>query len=185
MNKKDELLINAAKIIYEEGIQKLTIDYLAKRSNITKAGVLYHFENKSNLLLRMNEKAIKKFEDILKQYLSKLTGKAVFTRAYAYATLQFFKNPETALLPAVFISSLEDEKSFDLWKKTSKNWEEKFKNDSGNPDKNLKLKLICDGIWFSILYDSDESLNQQIESLVLNYCESIAKEDDEWESFTC
>jgi len=46
MNKKEELLINAAQIIYEEGIQKLTIDYLAKITNITKGGVLYHFEVK-------------------------------------------------------------------------------------------------------------------------------------------
>lgn len=175
VNKKEELLVNAAKIIYEQGIQKLTIDYLAKRSNITKAGVLYHFENKANLLLEMNEMAIQRFENILERYLSKLTGTAIFTRAYAYATLEFFRKPETALLPAVFISSLEDENSFKLWKKTSAHWEQKFKKDSGNPNENLKLQLICDGIWFSILYGSNESLNKQIESLVLSYCDSLAK----------
>lgn len=40
MTKKEELLTNAAKIIYEKGIQKLTIDYLAKVSNLTKDGVV-------------------------------------------------------------------------------------------------------------------------------------------------
>lgn len=177
MNKKDELLTNAAKIIYEEGIQKLTMDYLAKRSNITKGGVLYHFENKGNLLLQMNEMAIKKFEDMLNHYISKLSGSALFTRAYAYATLDFLKNPETALLPAVFISSLEDDVSFNLWKKTSDNWEEKFQKDGGNSAENLKLRLMCDGIWFSILYGSNDSINEQIEILVLNHCHLLEKEN--------
>lgn len=175
MNKKEELLTKAAKIIYEEGIQKLTIDYLAQKSNITKGGVLYHFENKQNLLLQMNKMAIKKFEDILNHYISNLSGPALFTRAYAYATLDFFNKPETALLPAVFISSLEDEKSFELWAKTSKDWAKKFKSDGGDPNENLKLQLICDGIWFSMLYATDDLLDEQIETLVLNYCESLAK----------
>src|SRR5690625_1077765 len=62
MSKKEQLLLNAAKIIFEEGIQKLTIDYLAERSNITKAGVFYHFDDKASLLLQMNEMAITHFE---------------------------------------------------------------------------------------------------------------------------
>ena len=47
LSKKEELLTNAAKIINEEGIQKLTMQYLAEKSGITKGGVLYHFEIKS------------------------------------------------------------------------------------------------------------------------------------------
>lgn len=173
MNKKEELLINAAKVIYDEGIQKLTIDYLAKISNITKGGVLYHFKNKGNLLLQMNEMAINKFEETINHYISQLSGASLFTRAYALATLHFFKNPETTLLPAVFISSLEDENSFELWKKTSDKWSREFQHDDGDQNENLKLKLICDGIWFAILYGSDDSLNEQTELLVLEYCHSL------------
>lgn len=177
LNKKEELLTNAAKIIYEEGIQKLTMDYLAKKSNITKGGVLYHFESKGNLLLQMNEMAIKKFENAWSHYRSQLSGDSLFTRAYAFATLDFLKNPETALLPAVFISSLEDEKIYKLWQETSNQWEQGFQNDSGDEKSKLKLRLICDGIWFSILYTSDNSLNKQMESLVLEYCQSSKKEN--------
>lgn len=173
MSKKEELLHNAAKIIYEEGIQKLTIDYLAKRSNLTKGDVLYHFKNKENLLLQMNKMAIQKFEDLLHQYMANLSGDFIFTRAYAYATLHFLKYPETALLPAVFISSLEDKQSFDLWKKVSNRWEQSFQGDRGDPEANLKLRMICDGIWFSLLYTSDDSLDQQIEEMVLNYCKDL------------
>src|SRR5699024_8271819 len=119
LNKNEELLTNAAKIIYEEGIQKLTIDYLVKKSNVTTARVHYHVASNRNLLLQMNEIAIKQFENAWSHYRSQLSGDSLFTRAYAFATLDFLKNPETALLPAVFISSLEDEKSYKLWQETS------------------------------------------------------------------
>lgn len=176
MDKKEELLTNAAKIIYEEGIQKLTMDYLAKTSNITKGGVLYHFESKGKLLLQMNEMIIEKFENSLQYYMSQLTGPSLNTRAYAYATLDYLKNPDTALLPAVFISSLEDEESYKLWNKTSEKWEQIFQNDTGDRNKNLELQLICDGIWFSLMYSSNTSLNKQIETIVLDFCNSLEKE---------
>jgi len=176
MSKREELLTNAAKIIYEEGIQKLTMDYLAQRTNITKGGVLYHFESKGNLLLQMNKMVIKKFEQTLKKYVEKLSGRAVFTRAYAYATLDFLNNPEEALLPAVYISSLEDKASYELWENTSANWETKFREDSGDPNENVKLQLMCDGIWMSILYGADDSLNKQMATVVKDFCEALEKE---------
>src|SRR5690625_6965970 len=128
LNKKEQLHTNAAKIIYEEGIQKLTMDYLAKKSNITKGGVLYHFESKGNLLLQMNEMATKKFENAWSHYRSQLSGDSLFTRAYAFATLDFLTNPETALLPAVFISSSKDKKSYKLLQETSHKREQALQN---------------------------------------------------------
>lgn len=166
------LLTNAAAIIFEEGIQKLTIDYLAKKSDLTKGGVLYHFNNKSNLLLKMNKMAIAKYEDRLAIYLKKLSGTAKFTRAYALATLDFLNNSEAALLPAVFISSLEDDKSKQVWIETSKKWNEEIRKDSGNEQVKLNLQLICDGIWFSILY-TDNALKDQITTLVKEQCKML------------
>ena len=82
MNKKQELLQHAATIIQEEGMQKLTMDYLAKKANITKGGVLYHFNNKDTLIQKMNEMAIADFEQSIEHHISKLSGNYVFTRAY-------------------------------------------------------------------------------------------------------
>lgn len=175
LNKRLELLENAAKIICEEGIQKLTMDYLAKKSGITKGGVLYHFESKGNLLLEMNKMAIKKFEEKINYYKVNLTGNATFTRAYALATIHFLNNPETALLPAVFISALEDDSSFSLWSSTSDKWEASFDNDFGNAEKNLTLRLMCDGIWFSILHGAELSLHNQMENLIRKHCKIVEK----------
>lgn len=175
LNKKEELLMNAAKIIHEEGIQKLTMAYLASQSGITKGGVLYHFDNKANLLQQMSNMALQNFENRWHDYAKTLEGDGIFTRAYAYATLDFFRDPETALLPAVFITSLEDQASLSAWKKTSAHWETQFQQDTGDADANLSLRLICDGIWFMILYGSSSALNEQIEVLVLEHCKQIEK----------
>ncbi|HLQ74169.1 MAG TPA: hypothetical protein VK125_08055 [Bacillota bacterium] len=115
---------------------------------------------------------------MLNHYINTFTGSSVFTRAYAYAILDFFKGPDTALLPAVFISSLEDDRSFKLWEETSERWDEKFANDSGNREENLKLQLICDGLWFYILFDPSNSLDKQTERLILNMCEKLGKENE-------
>lgn len=175
MSKKIELLENAAQIIYEEGLQKLTMDYLANKSDITKGGVLYHFKSKGNLLLEMNRMAIEKFEEKMNDYEKKLSGKATFTRSYALATLHFLNSPEEALLPAVFITALEDKASHSLWKATSNRWEDSFYSDTGNEKTNLNLKLMCDGIWFSILHGVDKSLHNQMERLIIEYCELAKK----------
>ena len=111
MKKKDQLLINAARIVNEEGIQKLTMSYLAEASEITKGGILYHFENKAELLYKMNEKVINEFEDSIRGYKGNLTGPYQYTRAYALATMDYLTEIENILLPAVFISSHEDKRS--------------------------------------------------------------------------
>lgn len=176
MNKKEELLINAAMIIYEEGIQQLTIDYLAKRTSLSKGGVLYHFDSKDNLLLEMNKMAVEKFEQLLERYERSLSGVARYTRAYALSTLAFFKESHSIFLPAVFISSLEHEQSKQLWESTLASWEQEFREDDGDLTKKLQLRLICDGIWFHILYGKGTNIKKEIKELVLSLCNELEKE---------
>lgn len=179
MGKKQELLTAAAKIIQEDGIQKLTMDYLAKKVGITKGGVLYHFESKGILLQKMNEMAIEELERKIEHHRSILTGSCRFTRAYAMATLDYLQDTGNAQLTAVFISSHEDKVGFELWKKASQTWEDKFVLDQGNPDKVLMLRLICDGIWFSIMYDyaNVDEIKEQMKKIVLQNCHALNQEE--------
>ncbi len=176
MNKKEELLTNAAKIINEEGIQKFTMDYLAKKSGITKGGVLYHFESKEKLLLEMNKMVIEIYEENIAYYQSQLSGSYLFTRAYALSTLYFLNNTENILLPAVFISSHEDKQSQKLWQSVIDKWDRAFDQDQGDLDKILELRMICDGIWFSIMYNYENNLKSRMEQIVQQYCNAMEKE---------
>ncbi|MDG0842915.1 TetR/AcrR family transcriptional regulator [Staphylococcus equorum] len=178
INKKQELLSLAAKIIQEDGMHKLTMDYLAKKANITKGGVLYHFNNKETLIKKMNEMVIEEFETAIEYHISMLSGSYKFTRAYALATLDCLRESNNTQLTAVLISSREDKNSLKLWKDVTQTWQERFALDEGNPDEILKLRLISDGLWFSIMYEYlDMEQMQQMERIVFEICNSLNQEN--------
>lgn len=178
MNKKQELLQHAATIIQEEGMQKLTMDYLAKKANITKGGVLYHFNNKDTLIQKMNEMAIADFEQSIEHHISKLSGNYVFTRAYVLTTLDYLRQSSNAQLTAVLISSQEDKNSLRLWQKVVQQWSARFAQDQGDPDEILKLRLMSDGLWFTIMYEeADTAQMAHIERIIFNMLNSLAQEE--------
>lgn len=176
MTKKEEILRNVAKIIHEEGIQKLTMDYVAHKSDITKGGVLYHFKSKGQLILKMNEMVIKQYEKSIQHFQKQLTGAYQFTRAYAYATLDMLNNPDDVLLPAVFISSQENEKSKQLWMQVSKEWDEQFQKDEGNVYKMIELRMICDGVWFSMMYQYGGRWKKEMKEIIEHHCDVLERE---------
>ncbi|KRG10935.1 TetR family transcriptional regulator, partial [Staphylococcus sp. NAM3COL9] len=50
--------------------------------------------------------------------------------------------------------------------------------DEGNPDEILKLRLISDGLWFSIMYEYlDMEQMQQMERIVFEICNSLNQEN--------
>lgn len=176
MSKKEELLTNAAKIINEEGMQKLTMQYLAEKSEMTKGGVLYHFESKELLLLKMNEMVIEEFDEKMSSYKAKLSGPYQFIRAYALATIDILEDSENVLLPAVFISSQEAGKSKELWEVVSKKWVKLFIQDDGDQYNILELRMICDGILFSIMYGYAMQDKEKMKKVVLDYCKRLESE---------
>lgn len=176
MSKKMDLLLTAANIIQNEGIQKLTMDYLAQKSDMTKGGVLYHFKSKGNLLIKMNEMVIDEFEEKIKMYQADMAGSYQFTRAYAMATLYYLNEESQSLLPAVLVASHEDGESQRLWERFADHWNESFINDGGDQDKVLRLRLMADGVWFYLLYYKDEYYKKRIEKLLLMECQILSKE---------
>jgi len=175
MSKKIQLLLNTAQIIAEEGMQKLTMDHVAKKSNITKGGVLYHFDSKDTLLIKMNEYVIEEFNDVLDKHLAKLSGPYQYTRAYGLATIEYMKNNDT-LLPAVFISSLENKACAALWEDTLQEWEQPFEDDLGDPTLMLEFRMLCDGLWFSLMYHDINNVLDDKKQLLLNKIKQMEEE---------
>lgn len=175
MSKKIQILLNTAQIIAEEGIQKLTMDYVAKKSNITKGGVLYHFDSKDTLLIKMNEYVIKQFNDLLKKHLAKLSGSYQYTRAYGLATIEYMENND-ARLPAVFISSLENKACATLWERTLQEWEQPFEDDIGDPTLMLEFRILCDGLWFSLMYHDVNNVLDDKKHLLLDKIQQMKEE---------
>lgn len=56
--KKEQIFEAAARTILKEGLSQLTLQHVAEHAHMTKAGLLYHFSSKEELIQKMNEHAI-------------------------------------------------------------------------------------------------------------------------------
>ncbi|MCY7475132.1 TetR/AcrR family transcriptional regulator [Bacillus safensis] len=67
----------------KEGLSQLTLQQVAEHANMTKAGLLYHFSSKEELIQQMNEHAILCFRQQLETYYETYKHeKAPYVRAY-------------------------------------------------------------------------------------------------------
>jgi AcrR family transcriptional regulator len=61
-SKRDLLLDAAASIVSKQGVQQLTIDAVALAANVTKAGLIYHFKTRDELLAALVERMVKEYD---------------------------------------------------------------------------------------------------------------------------
>lgn len=61
-SKRDLLLDAAATLVSTHGVQHLTIDAVALAANVTKAGLIYHFKTRDELLAALVERMVKDFD---------------------------------------------------------------------------------------------------------------------------
>jgi AcrR family transcriptional regulator len=61
-SKRDQLLDAAAAVVSQHGVQQLTIDAVAMAANVTKAGLIYHFKTRDDLLAALVERMVNEFD---------------------------------------------------------------------------------------------------------------------------
>ena len=115
---------------------------------------------------------IKLFEQKIDEHIAALDGVARYTRAYAYATLDYVRAPETA---AVLMTSLEVEACVQLWQHASDKWDTFVEQDNGNKEKNIQLKFLCDGIWLSLMYNTESRLKKYMEQMITDMCNEVER----------
>lgn len=78
-SKRDQLLDAAAAIVSKHGVQQLTIDAVAMAANVTKAGLIYHFKTRDELLGALVERMAQEF-DLQTQPQESLTTRSALSR---------------------------------------------------------------------------------------------------------
>lgn len=61
-NARDKILDAAATIVAEQGVQQLTIEAAAGAAGVTKAGLIYHFKTRDDLLASLVERMARELE---------------------------------------------------------------------------------------------------------------------------
>ncbi|MBN2061764.1 MAG: TetR/AcrR family transcriptional regulator [Deltaproteobacteria bacterium] len=71
MKRKEQILQEIAKLMYEKGYEKTSMRDISRSSNISKPGLYYHFENKQEILFSIIDGFLDKNISELKKELTK------------------------------------------------------------------------------------------------------------------
>jgi AcrR family transcriptional regulator len=89
---RDRILDAAEAIVDEVGVANLTLEQVAKRADVSKGGILYHFPSKEALTEAMVARFTQRFDDAVgelarEEEAAQGASKGRMTRAYLRATL--------------------------------------------------------------------------------------------------
>lgn len=85
---REKILETARNIAVSEGVAQLTIDAVAKKSKISKGGVLYHFPSKRKLIIALMDEYVKHLDCELNEAYEKNKNKP---HALAHAFLDWYR----------------------------------------------------------------------------------------------
>lgn len=178
MSKKDEIFEAASKTITEKGLKHLTLNSVAKEANMTKAGLLYHFSSKEELIREMNQNAISSFRSLLQQYQAKLGPcRGAYVKSFMLATLDDFRMKNTIqLCTSVLATAAYDEGLLKPWREFYAEFKKRALKELSNPALAHLIRLACDGIWFSEMFQL-EPLDHEEKALLLNHVMKLIEED--------
>ncbi|MCY8522905.1 TetR/AcrR family transcriptional regulator [Bacillus atrophaeus] len=178
MSKKEEIFEAAAKTITEKGLKHLTLSRVAKEANMTKAGLLYHFSSKEELINEMNEYAISNFQNLLDHHQENLqSDKAVFVKSFVLATLDDLELQNTVQLCTSMLATMSfNEELLKPWRTFYTEFKKKADEEISDPATSHLIRLVCDGIWFSEMFQL-EPLQQKEKALLLKRLMNVIEED--------
>ncbi|WP_375001468.1 TetR/AcrR family transcriptional regulator [Aeromicrobium sp. CTD01-1L150] len=146
-SKRTGVLQAALTLAGEVGIRGLTIDAVASQAGVTKAGVLYHFPQRDDLIIAVLDHVADTWEQQVAETLGTDPEHAtVAERVIAFATTAATTPPASAEL-AVVIDAMRYAHSQRRWRDLVRRWT----HDPEQPlsaDQRIAL-LAADGLWLA------------------------------------
>jgi len=150
MKTQDKILDAASMLILEEGVSNVTLEKIAKRAEISKGGLLYHYRTKEALFQELNTAAIREFEEAITRYLSEQpNGRGAYARAYALATIEDIQKGGTHRSSALISIFSDHPEIMGIWKEGYARWQQQFDQDGLDWEEAATIRYVCDGLWFN------------------------------------
>ncbi len=169
---KQRLLQAAAQIVQEQGVSQLTLDAVAKKANVSKGGLLYHYPSKTALLEGMVARLIDSFEAAVAQQ----PGDDPTSRLEAYIRLTF--DPDYSQLSesmGILAAVANDPRLLEPLQKQYQVWQAAIESSGFNPVMATIISLAADGLWFTELFGVSP-LSEEMRSQVLATLLQLIKE---------
>lgn len=88
--KRKSMLDAAEKIVAEKGMEKMTMDQVAKEADVAKGTLYLYFKNKESLLAAINAKLNKEANECMKEKMDLYETGSEKVRAMGQAPVEFF-----------------------------------------------------------------------------------------------
>ena len=146
------ILEAAERVIVQSGVEKATIDEVAREAGVSKGGVLHHFPSKEAIIVGLVSTMISKFEaEVLERQAQDPDPKGSFTRAFLHKATEtdghcievFFA------LQAAFRNCPELQQ---LKRDHSLRWQARIEQDGIDPVCATVVRLATDGLWLAKNY---------------------------------
>lgn len=169
-SRRHELLASASYIVEHLGMEKLTLESVAKHAGVSKGGLLHHFPNKEAIVTAMIEEFGDTFFSELQQKSSESIDKAgKWSRAYIETT--FHDSKTTAALSTALLAVLFSKPELlAAYNKKNNILQEDILNDGIDPVNAAIIKLATDGLWFSEIFGVrilDQDIRNQVEERLM------------------
>ena len=144
------VILEAAKrVIVQSGVEKATIEQVAREAGVSKGGVLHHFPSKEAIVLGLVGKLIEEFEaDIAALQADDPTRAGSFTRAFLNAGTKKSDHCSEVFLPlqAAFRTSTALQ---ELLHDAHTRWQARIEDDGIDPVRATVVRLVTDGLWLA------------------------------------
>lgn len=151
-SKYKTILIAASTVVKNNGVEKLTLEAVAKEAGVSKGGLLHHFPNKEALITGMVEELTNDFfTNVQDRAMSEMVERGKWSRAITGAIDEDLKEGKeigTALTAALFTNP-------DILSKFQNQyatWQQNIENDGIHPVRSTIVRLAADGLWYSEMF---------------------------------
>lgn len=173
-SKRSQVLSAASFIVKKHGVEKLTLEAVAKEAGISKGGLLHHFPSKQALIQGMVEEYTDLFvTDVNERVANAASSQGKWSRAYVEATIKDITEGNgisTALTASLFTSpellaKLQAEYAI---------WQRNIENDGIDAVQGTIVRLALDGLWFSEIFGLGE-LDNDLRDKVIQSLKQMTK----------
>jgi AcrR family transcriptional regulator len=166
------LLQAAIAVIQTQGVERLTLDAVAKEAGVSKGGLLYHFASKEALVVGSIQYLLDDFEAAIAAELDRdnnPNAPGSWLRAYVNATFNY-KNLPTSLIFSLLSAVTMNPELLKPAQSRFDDWQHKCLAKGLDPVRASLVRLATDGLGYAEMLGEqlpNEALRQQLLEMLL------------------
>lgn len=173
----DKLLTAAIQIIVQKGIERLTLDAVARETAVSKGGLLYHFPSKEALVAGVISYLIHDFNAAIEKELEHShtdNSSKDWLKAYVRASFSTHQ-PPLSLIGGLFTAVTNNPELLESARATFAEWQRRFDESGLDAVRAGIIRLATEGLYPTEMFGVEpikEPLRSQLKDAILELVDS-------------